>query len=165
MSDKDNLVIPTESTLRLIKSTELFPENLVQHTTYNNKEDGYYDVIEHVFRSIALIKDNKIIEYKCYEKDSCNPFIIWSFEYDDDMSIYREFPIKKTPRHLFCNKFGRTDEIKASDKIFSEHYNIFLKHVLNETMQLNGKIESVQFDETNKKFIANTKDGDIVQFN
>jgi len=63
-----------------------------------------------------MIEDNKLIKYNCYSLDDNIPYISWTFEYDANMSIYREFPFNNGPKELFCDKNGRTDKVIKEGK-------------------------------------------------
>jgi hypothetical protein len=98
-----------------IFDSEFVFNNLLTHFEFTNKLDGFYKVNNYSYR-IILIKDNKFM--KLYQYNNNNnyetPYIIWSFEYDENMSCYREWPSKNIAKQLFADKNGRTKEVLES---------------------------------------------------
>lgn len=146
-----------------ISESEFVFNNILTHFEFTNKLDGFYKVNNNSYR-IILIKNNKFMKLYQYSNDCAIPYIIWSFEYDENKSCYREWPSKNIAKHLFCDKNGMPKEVLESMEKNGRAYDAFLKNVLNTTNQLNNKVSDVHFDNVDSKCVANLKDGTSVKF-
>jgi hypothetical protein len=148
-----------------IFDSEFVFDNLLTHFEFTNKLDGFYKVNGYSYR-IILIQNNKFM--KLYQYHGNNnykiPFIIWSFEYDENMSCYREWPSNNIAKHLFYDKNGKTKEVLESMEKNEKAYDKFFKNALNSTTQLNNKISDVYFDKTDSKYVAILKDEKTIKF-
>lgn len=148
---------------------QVFPENKIKQQ-HIDREDGQY-VLSNSWKTnikdVVHIKDKKLVQYDYYLRDQETGeeyiYLIWSFDYDEKMSIYREFPTLNIPKRIFCdNVVGRYD--KESQKQFNEQWNKMLGQVLNESMQLHDNVKSVSNCPVCDKAMANCKDGSMVMW-
>jgi hypothetical protein len=123
--------------------------------------DGTYK-IDNEYREI-VIKDNKLMQCSLRLKDRVLAHVIWYFEYGDSMNIYREFPSNGKGKELFCDINGRTDNVLIETEKFNKTYDLMLTSALNESMQLEDKVESCCMDEGS--ILVKCKDDTIIKIN
>lgn len=146
-----------------LKSSEIFPDSLIKHNTFVSKLDGVYKVSDGLNKkNTVTIKNNRLLKYDCYTEDPDVPYISWSFEYNDDMQVFREFPLNKQPRELFCDKNGVTDKVKEDNKKFDILFNEMLADAYNSSMQLNGKVSHVDQCDGCRNVKIHCKNGDTI---
>ncbi len=154
-----------KNTLPEISPEEVFPHNRVEQC-FVNKPDGMYVVKQEwtSLKHIAHIKDGKFVQYDYYNIDSTSDLkpefihLIWTFDYDEKQSIYREFPKLGIPKRIFYDKEnGRYD--KEEQEKFKNTWNKMLAEVLNESMQLNDNVEKVTNCDKCGNTIVHRKDG------
>lgn len=135
----------------------LISENLLSiDNKYNTNEinllDGFYYCDE--IKNRIEIKNKHIVMIENYllSNNTNEPNLRWHFEYDP-IRTYRDLPKYGIYKELWT---GPSEEQK-------KQWNKMLCGVLNETMQLENKVESVE--DYNIGFIAKLKDGNAVVFN
>lgn len=147
-----------------INSEQVFPNNLIQQTQID-KPDGKY-MINDGFNegNVVHVKDGKLVQYDCYLPDDSNEpyvYLVWTFDYDDKFTIYREFPSLNIPKMPFCDKvIGRHD--KKGHEQFTKQWNQWVGEMLNHSMQLKDNVESVSNCSICGHGIVHCKDGNKV---
>ena len=150
-----------------ISSDYLFPDGLIKHRYFDDQPNGCYAVFDEHKKNkcLAYIKDNKLTNYEEYFKDLPNiPYIVWSFEYDDNMSVYREFPSNNIQKHLWYNKNGINPEIKEQMERKDIIWDKMVSEALNKSMQLEGKVDNISYCKNCNKIEINCKDNSKVKY-
>jgi hypothetical protein len=145
-----------------ISKNEIFPNNLIQQIQLN-KPDGKYKVTDiDMGGCIAHFKDGKFVQYDIYNVRH-ELYLVWTFDYDDKMTIYREFPSLNIPREIFHDRVnGRYD--KNQQEKFRKSFNKMLSDNLNQSIQLENKVETVTNCVTCGTAMVKCKDGEMVYY-
>lgn len=154
-------MVPT-SLLPNISKNEVFPNGTVMQVELD-RPDGAYKVNLGI-DNVVHVKDGRLVQYDCYlrkpEDKSTYVHLIWTFDYDDKMTIYREFPTLNIPKTPYCDVDGLVDKEAAERS--NQRWEAMIGDVLNGSMQLTDKVEKVSHCEMCGTVIAHLKDGDQV---
>ena len=148
-----------KSLLPEISKSEVFPNGKVMQVKLDQPDGAYKVNLGN--DNVVHLKDGRLVQYDCYLRNlkdkSTYVHLIWTFDYDDKMTIYREFPTLNSPKTPYCDIDGLVDKEAAERS--NQSWDAMLGKVLNESMQLKDKVEKVLRCEMCNTAIAHLKDG------